>query len=169
MVPEMVTAEKHQAKSKRIYMSNKNDREYSNGEITVFWKPDACIHVTICFMKLRKVFDPTQRPWVNMQGASTQEIIDIVDKCPTDALTWKWNKDLTAIEKEDLEKKPVGEEMVPAPVTEITLIENGPALIKGKFRVSKSSGEIIPTSRQIAICRCGSSRNKPFCVGTHTK
>jgi uncharacterized Fe-S cluster protein YjdI len=148
-------------------MSNPNDREYTNGEITVFWKPDACIHATTCFMKLRKVFDPTKRPWVNMNGAPTDEIIRIVDLCPTDALTWKWNRDLTADEQAVLAREPAGEEMVPAPVTEITILENGPALIKGKFRMSKTSGEIIETADQIALCRCGDSRNKPFCDGSH--
>jgi uncharacterized Fe-S cluster protein YjdI len=148
-------------------MSNSNNREYTNGEITVFWKPDTCIHATTCFMKLRKVFDPTKRPWVNMQGASTEEIIGIVDQCPTDALTWKYNRDLTANEKKELAAEPAGEEMVPLPVTEITLIENGPALIKGKFRMKNMAGEVIETAPQIAICRCGASLNKPFCDGSH--
>jgi uncharacterized Fe-S cluster protein YjdI len=148
-------------------MNNKNDREYSNGEITVFWKPDECIHATICFMKLRKVFDPTKRPWVNMNGATTKEICGIVDQCPTDALTWKWNSDLTSAEKEELQSVSQTDELVPAPVTEIRIIENGPALIKGKFRMMKGSGEKIETAPQIALCRCGASRNKPFCDGTH--
>jgi uncharacterized Fe-S cluster protein YjdI len=148
-------------------MTKSNNREYTNGEITVFWKPDTCIHATICFMKLRKVFDPTKRPWVNMEGASTQEIIDIVEQCPTDALTWKWNRDLTTAEKEELTNEPAGDEMVPAPVAEITIIENGPALVKGKFRLQKTSGEKYETAEQIALCRCGASRNKPFCDGSH--
>ena len=148
-------------------MTKSNDREYTNGEITVFWKPDACIHSTVCFMKLRKVFDPTKRPWVNMKGASTKEIIDIVEQCPTDALTWKWNRDLSVAEELELTVEPVGEEVVPVPVTEITIIENGPALIKGNFRMKKTSGEQIETAQQIALCRCGQSRNKPFCDGTH--
>jgi uncharacterized Fe-S cluster protein YjdI len=148
-------------------MIKSNNREYTNGEITVFWKPDTCIHATICFMKLRKVFDPTKRPWVNMQGADSQAIIDIVEQCPTDALTWKWNRDLSADEKEELESAPAGDEMVPAPVAEITIIENGPALIQGKFRLKKPTGELIPTSEQVALCRCGVSKNKPFCDGSH--
>jgi uncharacterized Fe-S cluster protein YjdI len=148
-------------------MSQANNREYTNGEITVFWKPDTCIHATICFMKLRKVFDPTKRPWVNMQGASTQEIISIVEQCPTDALTWKWNRDLTVVEKEELQNDPTGEELVPEPVAEIVIVENGPALVKGKFRLKKPSGEKYDTPSQIALCRCGVSRNKPFCDGTH--
>lgn len=148
-------------------MTKSNDREYTNGEITVFWKPDSCIHATICFMKLRKVFDPTKRPWVNMDGGTTQEIIDIVERCPTDALTWKYNRDLTVAEQEVLAKEPVGEEVVPRPLTEITLIENGPALIKGNFRMGRTTGETIETAEQIALCRCGASHNKPFCDGSH--
>jgi CDGSH-type Zn-finger protein len=57
--------------------------------------------------------------------------------------------------------------MVPAPVAEITIIENGPALIQGKFRLKKPTGELIPTSEQVALCRCGVSKNKPFCDGSH--
>ncbi len=148
-------------------MKNPNDREYTNGEITVYWKPDACIHATICFMKLRKVFDPSKRPWVNMKGASTKDIIDIVEKCPTDALTWKWNRDLTAREIKELEEVSPADEIVPGPVTEITIVENGPALIKGKFRVLNHAGEIIPSAPQIALCRCGKSKNQPFCDGSH--
>ncbi len=150
-------------------MDNPNNREYTNGEITVFWKPDLCIHATVCFMKLRKVFDPSKRPWVNMHGASTGEIINIVDQCPTDALTWKWNKDLTAGEIEGLSKKQDGEEAVPVPIAEITLIDKGPALVKGKFRLVNQSGEKIETAEQIALCRCGRSKHFPFCDGSHRK
>jgi uncharacterized Fe-S cluster protein YjdI len=148
-------------------MTQSNNREYTNGEITVFWKPDACIHATVCFMKLRKVFDPTKRPWVNMDGASTEEIIKIVEQCPTDALTWKWNRDLTSEEKDELTAEQTSEEKVPMPMTEIIIMENGAALIKGNFRMKKASGEIIETPQQIALCRCGHSRNKPFCDGNH--
>jgi len=148
-------------------MSVNNNREYSNGEITVFWKPDACIHSTICFMKLRKVFNPAKRPWVNMKGATTQEIIDIVEQCPTDALTWKWNRDLSAAEEQELTSPNPAEEIVPIPLTEIIILENGPALIKGKFKVCKASGEAYHTGSQVVLCRCGASHNKPFCDGTH--
>lgn len=148
-------------------MENPNNREYTNGEITVFWKPDLCIHATICFMKLRRVFDPSKRPWVNMQGATTADICDIVDQCPTDALTWKWNKDLTDSEKEILTKKTKVEERVPEPVAEIMLIDKGPALVKGKFRLVNQDWKVIETAGNIALCRCGRSKNLPFCDGSH--
>ena len=146
---------------------NPNNREYTNGEITVYWKPDLCIHATTCFVKLRKVFDPTKRPWINMKGATSVQIAKVTDMCPTQAIYWKWNKDLTDLEKKKKEQEPQGEEIVPTPVTEISIIENGPAIIKGKFRVTKGAGEILSTADQIALCRCGASKNRPFCDGTH--
>lgn len=148
-------------------MSNPNDREYTNGEITVYWKPDLCIHATICFMKLRKVFDPSKRPWVNMNGASTQEIITIVEQCPTDALTWKWNRDISQEEPlpavEETQKAAETQE----PVAEITLIDGGPAIITGKTRLMNQSGEQIPSGSRISICRCGKTKRSPFCDGSH--
>ena len=74
------------------------DRKYTNGEITVYWKPSKCIHATTCFRELIEVFNPRKRPWVNMQGAPSKRIIEVVDKCPTQAIAWKYNKDLTPSE-----------------------------------------------------------------------
>ena len=76
-----------------------NNRDYTNGEITVYWRPKECIHATTCFRELRAVFDPGKRPWVNMKGASTKEIIRIVDLCPTNALSYKYNKDQDSMDR----------------------------------------------------------------------
>lgn len=60
---------------------------YSNGEITVTWKPANCIHSGICFKGLAGVFDPRRRPWIDMSQATTQQIIEQVKKCPSAALS----------------------------------------------------------------------------------
>ncbi len=69
-----------------------NNREYSNGEITVIWQPDKCIHSAICFKGLSAVFDPRRKPWVNMSGADSQTIINQVKNCPSGALSIRENK-----------------------------------------------------------------------------
>ena len=63
------------------------DRTYTNGEITVTWKPTLCTRTTICFSELPEVFDPEQHPWIIMHGADTDRIIAQVKKCPSGALS----------------------------------------------------------------------------------
>ena len=43
-------------------------KKYSNGEMTVVWKPHLCIHSKLCFTELREVFDPFVQPWIKPQG-----------------------------------------------------------------------------------------------------
>ena len=49
-------------------MSEKK-KEYSNGELTVVWKPDLCIHAAECVKGLPQVFDPNKKPWVDPDQA----------------------------------------------------------------------------------------------------
>lgn len=67
-------------------------REYSNGEITVIWKPDLCIHAGICVQMLPEVYKPGQRPWVTVQNATTEQLKDQVTACPSGALTYRMEK-----------------------------------------------------------------------------
>lgn len=59
---------------------------YSNGEITVVWQPELCIHSGICFKGLPGVFDPRRKPWIDLNNGLTLQIIDQVKKCPSGAL-----------------------------------------------------------------------------------
>ena len=67
--------------------------KYSNGEVTIVWKPDLCIHSGNCVRGLSDVFKPRQKPWINADGASTEKIIDQVKKCPSGALSYITNED----------------------------------------------------------------------------
>lgn len=75
-------------------------KRYSNGEITVVWKPEICVHSKKCWLQLGQVFRPRERPWVNMSGAPTQSIREQVEKCPSKALSWEEGDTTT---KEDAE------------------------------------------------------------------
>lgn len=66
-------------------------KEYSNGEITIVWKPGLCIHSSVCWCDeegLPTVFNPQKRPWINPNGASTEQIIAQIGKCPSGALSY---------------------------------------------------------------------------------
>jgi uncharacterized Fe-S cluster protein YjdI len=69
-------------------------KTYTNGKITVVWKPGACIHSTICWKEatgLPEVFDPRERPWIRIDAASTERIAEQVRKCPSGALSFYYN------------------------------------------------------------------------------
>lgn len=63
-------------------------KSYSNGEITVSWKPGVCIHSAKCVQGLGKVFNVHVRPWINMEGSTTECIMKQVDQCPSGALSY---------------------------------------------------------------------------------
>ena len=66
-------------------------KHYSNGEVTIVWKPHVCIHSGICFRGLPRVFDPRVQPWITPEEATTQQIVDQIKKCPSGALSYKMN------------------------------------------------------------------------------
>ena len=51
---------------------------YKNNDITVLWQPTLCIHSGICFKGVPQVFDPRRTPWIEMDKASTETIIEQV-------------------------------------------------------------------------------------------
>lgn len=64
-------------------------KEYSNGKITIVCKPDICIHSGVCVRTLPKVYKLDERPWIQMENATNEELIDQVSKCPSGALSIK--------------------------------------------------------------------------------
>jgi len=69
--------------------------KYTNGDITVVWKPELCKHSGRCVTQLPKVFNLKTKPWVTITGADSETIKDQVAKCPTGALSWFKNDDAT--------------------------------------------------------------------------
>lgn len=68
-------------------------KEYSNGEVTIVWKNGPCIHSANCVRGLPGVFNSKASPWINAQGATTEQIVEQVKKCPSGALTYYMNAD----------------------------------------------------------------------------
>ncbi len=129
-------------------------KEYSNGEITVLWQPEKCIHSTLCWKGLISVFNPKKRPWIEMSGADSEAIRKQVLKCPSGALSLKGEND-----------GKLQEELVP----QIRVTPNGPLLMEGKVKVVLKDGREEVKEQSTAFCRCGASANKPFCDGSHRR
>lgn len=69
------------------------EHDYSNGEVTIVWKPDLCIHSKRCWKGLHAVFQPGQRPWIKPEGGTTEAIIAQVKQCPSGALSFRMNEE----------------------------------------------------------------------------
>ena len=72
-------------------------KKYSNGEVTIVWKPSLCIHSKVCWNKLSglpQVFNPMEKPWIKPEAASTAQIIEQVKKCPSGALSFFMNENI---------------------------------------------------------------------------
>jgi uncharacterized Fe-S cluster protein YjdI len=131
-------------------------KEYTNGEVTVVWQPKICIHSAICAKGLPQVFKPKEKPWVKVDAATTQQIVNQVNACPSGALSYYMNnKKATAT--------------TPQENTKVEVVENGPLLVYGLLEVNHKDGSTENKKRSTAFCRCGFSNNKPYCDGNHNK
>ena len=54
-------------------------------------------------------------------------------------------------------------------ITNVTVHENGSLELQGNIVVCGADGKTLREGKRMYLCRCGSSANKPFCDGTHTK
>lgn len=81
----------------RSYIFHEEDVDkkikYTNGDITVLWKPELCKHSGRCVTQLPKVFNLKTKPWVTMTGADSDTIKEQVNRCPTGALSWYVNEE----------------------------------------------------------------------------
>ena len=132
-------------------------KKYTKENLTVVWQPDLCIHSRECFKGLPNVFNPANRPWVNMDGDSLEIIKKQVDKCPSGALSYEMDN-----------KKDISDETMDiTPIIDIS--DNGPILVSGPVNIKYKGSQELRESKTIAFCRCGLSSNKPYCDGTHKR
>ena len=67
-------------------------QEYKNDKLVVRYDPAICIHAGECVRGLSSVFDINQQPWINVDGASPETIVEQVKRCPSGALTYEFLK-----------------------------------------------------------------------------
>jgi len=129
-------------------------KKYTKGNITVVWNPDLCIHSGNCARGLGSVFNPNVRPWVNMDGGTSSQIIAQVAKCPSKALS--------ILEEVESEVSAVGN-------STIQVLGDGPLRLPGPCVVTLADGTEEKREKDAFLCRCGHSTRKPYCDGSHKR
>jgi CDGSH-type Zn-finger protein/uncharacterized Fe-S cluster protein YjdI len=129
-------------------------RSYESDDLTVEYTVSRCIHAAECARGLPAVFDPERRPWVDPSRADADAIADVIRRCPTGALHFR--------------RKDGGAEEAPDERATIRVVPDGPIRVRGQVRLTLPGGEVVEETR-LALCRCGKSRNKPYCDNSHVE
>ncbi|WP_298569286.1 CDGSH iron-sulfur domain-containing protein [uncultured Aliiroseovarius sp.] len=124
-------------------------KDYSSKDITVTFDLGRCIHSRNCFLQLPEVFDPSKRPWVQADNAAADDIAATIRACPSGALAFK---------------RADGSAEKPPKINRLAIWENGPLIVAGEISVEGADPET-----RVAMCRCGASKNKPYCDGSHVE
>lgn len=128
---------------------------YQSPEITVTYDPNLCVHAAECVRGARAVFDPSRADWIHPEAVAAAEVAAVVARCPSGALQ--------AIRVGIAPTK-----QVTAGEVTVRVLENGPALVRGAVVLELPSGDAQPKT-SFAICRCGGTRESPFCDGSHAR
>jgi uncharacterized Fe-S cluster protein YjdI len=148
------------------YLMKDITKKYSNGEVTIVWQPGMCIHSGNCWRGLQEVFHPEQKPWITPEGSTTDKIIAQVNACPSGALSYFMNNAETQIQPQQKMTEETPEEITRI---RIEVNPNGPLRVYSAMRVELPNGEVVIKETAASFCRCGNSKNKPFCDGNSHK
>jgi len=125
--------------------------DYDGSDVDVHWDGELCIHIGECGRASGDLFVAKRKPWCQPDLVGLGATVDVVERCPTGALTYT-RKD--------------GDAEVAAPVNRAVVANNGPLYLTGELQID--GGEDRPgTAFRAALCRCGASKNKPFCDNSH--
>jgi CDGSH-type Zn-finger protein len=125
---------------------------YAGAEVTVYDNRGICAHAGRCTDGLPSVFRLREEPFVNPDGAPGEAIIAQVTQCPSGALSYA----VDGVEHRDREGDPM-----------ILIAPNGPYVIVGGADLQDAEFGEGASHEHFDLCRCGQSKNKPFCSGAH--
>ncbi len=125
---------------------------YVGKQITLHDNRGICAHAGICTDQLSSVFRMKQEPWIDPDGAEVEKIIETVKQCPSGALSYTMNE----VENLDQNREPM-----------IYISKNGPYYVRGGVEFEGVPETDYPSKEHYTLCRCGQSKNKPFCDGCH--
>lgn len=124
--------------------------EVVDGEkVQITFNGKLCIHARFCVTGAPKVFLANVKgPWIHPDDMDAEELMAVARECPSGAIQYR--------------RKDGGREEQPPPVNLISVRESGPYAIRGDLSIAGQ-----PRGYRATLCRCGASKHKPFCDGSH--
>lgn len=129
--------------------------DYEGDDVVIHDNRQLCAHVAFCTDELPEVFKyprPEGEEWIDPHGADAAKIAEQVKRCPSGALSCT----IDGEERRDYDRQP-----------EVEVSKNGPYLLRGWVEIPDEPRNEGASLEHCALCRCGASKNKPFCDGKH--
>jgi CDGSH-type Zn-finger protein len=120
--------------------------------ITIHDNRSICAHAGRCTDGLASVFKYKSEPWIEPAGGTIEKIVDTIRSCPSGALSYT----LENVEGGEPQREP-----------SIAVTKDGPYAVVGGAQLLEHTWAQGASTEHYTLCRCGGSRNKPFCDGTH--
>lgn len=134
-------------------MSEKKVVKYDGAEAEVHWDARLCIHIGECGRAKNDLFVGGRQPWCQPDSVSAEEVAEVVQRCPSGALTY--------------ERKDGGTGEAPNHENLVAVMYNGPLFVSGDLDVDGAAEDMPGVRFRAALCRCGHSKSKPFCDNSH--
>ena len=125
---------------------------YVGAHVTIHDNRGICAHAARCTDGLKSVFRLGTEPWIDPDGADTEAVIAQITQCPSGALSYS----VDGVEHRDRDGDPM-----------ILIAPNGPYAIFGGADLQNVTWGEGASTEHFDLCRCGHSKNKPFCSGAH--
>ena len=143
-----------------IGFSSKNESDpsadkqtsYQGRNITIHDNRSICAHAGVCTDELSTVFRLHESPFIDPDGSTAESIIEVINKCPSGALSYS------------LENT---EQVVDEQRQAIFIAPDGPYVVTGEIDLADTPRAEGCLKTKTTLCRCGASKNKPFCDGSH--
>jgi CDGSH-type Zn-finger protein len=127
-------------------------RDFRAPGITIHDDRSLCAHAARCTEGLAAVFKYGSKPWIDPAGADVAAVVEVIRRCPSGALSYTLD----------------GPEPPRPPVAPSVLVtKNGPYEVTGAIALTDATNNLGNTTPSYTLCRCGASKNKPFCDGSH--
>lgn len=118
--------------------------------VDLVFDTERCIHARHCVLGQPAVFKANvQGPWIDPDATSAEALVTVAHMCPSGAIQYH--------------RHDGGPDETPPPVNLVQLRENGPIGVRADMVLG---GERV--GYRATLCRCGASKNKPFCDGSHS-